>query len=297
MTSYTTSLRLWQGTPGDPAIKNAWGTPLNTNDSLIEAAILGTAAVNIAGLTTYSLTVANGASDQSRPQIQSYTGALAAGCTVTLPNVAKLGLAVNNTTGGFNVILTAGAGTTVTIPPDGYYYQYLCDGSTNIVFVGQAFANVKSAGNVAATGNITAGGTLGVTGAAQFGGAGFFAGAVDLAAHKLTSLAAGTVSTDAVNFGQFGTSVTTNPTSFTLPNGLIINMGTGITDGTGLLAVTFDTPFVSLFLGANCNVSFDGPSSIYSTTGNQTKTTGRFWASAGGVGLASTALNWIAWGR
>ena len=39
MTTYSTSLRLWEGTPGDPAIKNAWGTALNTNDNLIEAFI------------------------------------------------------------------------------------------------------------------------------------------------------------------------------------------------------------------------------------------------------------------
>ena len=106
MTTYTTSLRLWEGTPGDPSIRNAWGTWLNTNQVLLESAITDTIQVPIGGLTTYTLTANNAAADQSRPYIQSYTGALTGNCTVTLPNVPKIGWAQNNTTGSFNVILT-----------------------------------------------------------------------------------------------------------------------------------------------------------------------------------------------
>ena len=131
-TSYTPSLRLWEGQPGDPTIRNAWGTFLNTNDQLVEAAILGNATVNIAGLTTYALTTANGAADQARPIVQIFTGALTANCTVTLPNVLKFGMAINQTTGGFNVILTSGGGTTVTVPPENLPYDYFCDGAGNV---------------------------------------------------------------------------------------------------------------------------------------------------------------------
>jgi len=135
MTVFTPSLRLSKSVPGDPAVKNAWGTILNENMTLVEAAILGTASVSIAGLTTYSLTTANGAPDQSRPFIQSYTGALTGNCTVTIPNEPKIGWAQNSTTGGFNVILTAGAGTTATVPPDGSYYWYKADGATNVALL------------------------------------------------------------------------------------------------------------------------------------------------------------------
>ena len=131
MTGYSTSLRLWEGTPGDPAIKNAWGTALNTNDNLIEAAIIGTATVSVAGQSTYTLSTNNGAADQARPLLQVYTGALTGDCTVTVPNVPKIGYAQNNTTGGHNIILTAGAGTTATIPPGGAWYLWSSDGSTN----------------------------------------------------------------------------------------------------------------------------------------------------------------------
>jgi hypothetical protein len=131
-TTYSPSLRLWEGTPGDPAIRNTWGASLNTNDNLIEAAILGTGSVNIGGLTTYTLTTANGAADQARAYTQSFTGALTANCTVTLPNVLKIGWAQNNTSGGYSVILTSGGGSTLTVPAGGQYYWYQCDGAGNI---------------------------------------------------------------------------------------------------------------------------------------------------------------------
>lgn len=131
-TTYSTSLRLWEGQPGDPAVRNAWGTALNTNMNLIEAAILGSATIDVTDQSAVTLTVANGAADESRPMMQIFTGALLSDCTVTYPNVPKLFQAINNTTGGFNIILTCGVGTTVTVPPDQLPYNCICDGSTDI---------------------------------------------------------------------------------------------------------------------------------------------------------------------
>lgn len=149
MTTYTPSLRLWMGQPGDPAIKNIWGTALNTNDSLLDSSITGTAFVDLTGLIAYSLTVANGAPDQSRPQRQSYTGTPLSNCTVTLPNVPKIGIAQNSTTGGFNVILTTGAGTNATIPADGAWYLFSCDGSGNVTLppLGLPFGKFQAGNN------------------------------------------------------------------------------------------------------------------------------------------------------
>jgi hypothetical protein len=163
MTAYSTSLRLAEPVPGDPAVKNAWGTILNTNDVLIEASITGTAGVSIGGLTTYTLTTANGAADQARPLVQNYTGALTANCTVTLPNVPKLGWAINSTTGGFSVILTSGVGTTVTVPSGGRWYWYQCDGAGNVTFPSIGYG-VMAPTSLAVAGNGTVGGTFGVTG-------------------------------------------------------------------------------------------------------------------------------------
>jgi hypothetical protein len=132
--------------PGDPSVKNAWGDILNENLVLLEAAITDTATVSINGLLSYSLTTANGSADQARPFAQSYTGALTGNCTVNLPNVPKVGWAQNSTTGGFSVVLTAGAGTTATVPPDGKYYWYKADGATNVVLIGAVGASTPPAG-------------------------------------------------------------------------------------------------------------------------------------------------------
>lgn len=134
-TSYSQSLRLWEGSPFDPAIKGAWGGPLSTNFTLLENAITGQGTVNIAGLTTYSLTTANGATDQARYQVYNFTGALTGNCTVTMPNVPKVGWAVNNTTGGYNVVLSAGSGTTATLVPGGAWFYYAADGAGNVTLV------------------------------------------------------------------------------------------------------------------------------------------------------------------
>ena len=47
--TYTTSLRLWEGTPLAVSIKGAWGPPLNENFTLLESAITDSVGVNIAG--------------------------------------------------------------------------------------------------------------------------------------------------------------------------------------------------------------------------------------------------------
>lgn len=120
------------GTPGDPSIKDAWGPPLNTNDVLIDSAINGTSAIDLTGLTAYTLSVANGAPDQAREALLQFINGPVGDCTVTLPNVPRIGFAQNSTTGGFNVILTAGVGTTAALAPDGVWHLYYADGAGNV---------------------------------------------------------------------------------------------------------------------------------------------------------------------
>jgi hypothetical protein len=82
--------------------------------------------------------------------IQSYTGALTGNCTVTLPNVPKIGWAQNSTSGGFNVILTSGVGTTVSIPPDGFWYWFQCDGAGDISLPSVGFGPLKANSGITA---------------------------------------------------------------------------------------------------------------------------------------------------
>lgn len=135
MPSYTTSLRLTQPTVGGDNAQ-AWATALDTDMTLLEDAICGDNEVSIAGLTTYTLTANNGATDQARGFYIRFTGALAAGCTVTIPSVSRVGFMANNTTGGFAVTVTTGSGRTMVIQPAlantaPFMSGYVCDG-TNV---------------------------------------------------------------------------------------------------------------------------------------------------------------------
>ena len=124
--TYTTSLRLQQPTVG--ADSNTWGTILNTDWTLVDNAIAGLASVSLTGLTTYTLTANNGASDQARNAVYDFTGSLSAGCLVTLPAVSKLVWAIDATTGGQTVTLTPGIVPGVPPPPNPVIY-YTTDGS------------------------------------------------------------------------------------------------------------------------------------------------------------------------
>lgn len=134
MTNFTSIYGYWEGVQLDPAIANSWGTPNSLNFALIESSIAGVTQVNIAGQTAFTITKSNGASDQWKPAVIQFTGALIAPCTVTVPNVNRgTGQFQNLTTGGFNVIITTGAGTTVTLPPSTTaIYNYFIDASGNV---------------------------------------------------------------------------------------------------------------------------------------------------------------------
>src|SRR5581483_5520712 len=148
MGTFTPSLRLSQPTPGDPVVKNQWGTILNTNDSLIEAGVTGIASINMAGITTYTLTTANGAADQARNAVYEFTGQPGALSTVTLPTVPKVGWAWNNQT-SHDLVLTTGSGATLRVtlpnlngvPPGGQMMPFVCDG-TNVVSPGLTCSNL-----------------------------------------------------------------------------------------------------------------------------------------------------------
>jgi hypothetical protein len=123
---------------------------------LIAQGASGFIAVAIGGLTTYSLTTANNAPDQARYAWQIYTGALAANCTVTIPNASRFGLATNATTGGHSILLASGAGTKATLPPDGAVYRYFCDGVGNVAIFPEGFTQASIAGSLTVGTGITA---------------------------------------------------------------------------------------------------------------------------------------------
>lgn len=160
MTSYTPSNLLPVLVPFDPAIKGNWGTPNSECEVLIDQSLDGLASISVAGLTTLTLSAVPGGPDQPRNRMQSYTGALTATCTVTVPNRQKWGYAQNATTGSQSIVLTTGLGNTLTLPPDSFWYLYWTDGAGNVrgLTTGSAGSNV--AGNLTVTGSLNVAGPI-----------------------------------------------------------------------------------------------------------------------------------------
>jgi len=123
----TSTLRLTQPTVGGDS--GAWGALLNSDMAYIDAGVNGILSITCSS-STLALEAVGDAGDQARYKWYKFIGSPGANCTVTLPANAKVGIASNATTGGFNIILTTGGGTTLTIQ-NGQTVAFYCDG-TNV---------------------------------------------------------------------------------------------------------------------------------------------------------------------
>lgn len=242
MTSFSPLFGFWEGVQLDPAIANAWGTPNSLNYTLVENAIAGVAQVNIAGQTTFTITKNIGAVDNWKAATIQFTGALVTPCTVTIPNVPRgVGLVQNSTTGGFNIVLTTGAGTTVTIPPDGARYSYSIDASGNVTLPTSGFGSIATAGSMKVGTTFTAAGASTFNAAATFNSPALFQQAATFAGLLAISNAnmtlnggtltitgqAATTVTDAGAFGPTGASTgNTGPVNYSIStSGAMISAG------------------------------------------------------------------------
>jgi hypothetical protein len=107
--TYSTRFRLNYQAPGDNL--NAWGGVLNTGVfQLLEDAIAK--RVTITASNTYTLTTANGATDEGRAAFLDVT--TGTGVTITAPSVEKIYLVRNGSTG--NVVITNGGLTATFVP-------------------------------------------------------------------------------------------------------------------------------------------------------------------------------------
>ena len=112
VSTYTTRGRLEKQGTGDNA--DTWGSVLNTNDfDLIDEWIGGYINRTMPD-SNDSLTALNGASDESRQAAIRLTGTLTANRTLTVPSVENHWTMCNDTSGGFDIVISAG-GTTVTL--------------------------------------------------------------------------------------------------------------------------------------------------------------------------------------
>ncbi len=99
---------------------STWGGIVNSGSlSLIDTSLDGWIGLALAGASS-SIAISDGAVSDGRNRVLVCTGALAANHTITIsPNDAKkVYFIVNNTTGGFAVIIAqgGGSGTTATVP-------------------------------------------------------------------------------------------------------------------------------------------------------------------------------------
>lgn len=157
MTTFTSTIRLTEPVVGGDT--GLWGGEINSDLVYIDEAINQTVTVNIAD-TNISLVADGSSSDQARYKRYSFTGALTADRTVTLPANMKVGYATNATSGGKNVILSAG-GTTLSLPPESAWTLFQVDGSNNVTTPSLRTGGLVSTGNVS-VGSITGTGNISV---------------------------------------------------------------------------------------------------------------------------------------
>jgi hypothetical protein len=106
---------------------NTWGdTRLNEALKRLEEGIAGLATIPIVGTST-TLTSVNYSTDEARNACLVFTGTLTANSTVTVPNVEKLYLAVNLTSGSFSLTLKTAAGGGYALRSGPQWVR--CDGS------------------------------------------------------------------------------------------------------------------------------------------------------------------------
>jgi len=131
-----------------------WGDTTNTNlGTLIDEAIAGVAAITMSD-ANYTLTVADGATDQSRKAVLVMAGTLTAARNVICPSSQKVYVVKNSTTGGFAITIKTSAGTGVSVA-NGTTALVYCDG-TNV----ELAANVNDTTDPTFTGNISLDGAV-----------------------------------------------------------------------------------------------------------------------------------------
>ena len=154
--SYTSSLRLTLPVTG--SLTGAWGDTVNNGiTTLLDNAVAGSVTVTMTADTNHTLTVSNGATDQSRYMFINLSGGPHTITTdVICPAVSKMYVVTNNTSGSQSIEFKTSAGTGVIVPNGGRAVLY-CDGTdvTAVATYGTNSSVVSSfEGSLALTGKL-----------------------------------------------------------------------------------------------------------------------------------------------
>jgi hypothetical protein len=130
--TFTPRLRLTKPGLND----TGWGSTVNDGTfELIDTSIAGTATITMT-TADYTLSTANGVTDEARAMMLNLTGTPGAARNVICPAISKVYIVTNNTAGGFAQTLKTSSGTGISVP-NGYTFVLRCDG-TNVVTTGVA---------------------------------------------------------------------------------------------------------------------------------------------------------------
>lgn len=138
--TFSTLLTLEKLTQGEQ--DNTWGDKTTATLSKIEQAIAGRLGITLAS-SNYTLTAVNGGdgsgSTNPAPMILDLSGTLTANVNVIIPNVSKLYVVKNGTSGAYTAGVKTTSGSALSIP-QGETYLVWCNGS-NVVATISALAS------------------------------------------------------------------------------------------------------------------------------------------------------------
>lgn len=241
--TYSTSLKLELIGNGDQS--GVWGTTTNNNlGTLLEQAITGVESIVMTD-TNYTLSNFNGVSDEARNAVLVVTGTNTDTRSVIAPLVEKLYTVVNNTTGGYPILIRGSSGANVSVP-NGATIPVYCNGT-----------NFFSAEVNASTGNVTINGNEVITGTLQ--------------TNQSTNIGKAITGT----YSQSGTAVTVTSAAHGLAVGNSIytdpTTGTGVPGTYTVATVTGPNTFTytagtSLTTSGNITIRAIGNLAVYGTT-------------------------------
>jgi len=159
--TYTSNNKIQKIATGEQS--GTWGNTTNTNFDLFDTAIDGFVSITLSG-TTHTLNIPDGSAGDGRNKVLVFTGTLAATNTVSVtPNTVKKHYYVqNNTTGGQNIVISQGSGSSVTIKP-GYSSIVYLDGAGSGAAAKEVLTSLKLTALLEATGAVLNGSSSGST--------------------------------------------------------------------------------------------------------------------------------------
>lgn len=174
--SYSPLLRLELMATGEKS--GLWGNVTNTNlSTILEQAIAGTVEISITGASSpITLTVANGASDQSRTAILRITGTNASPISIVAPATSKLYFVKNASDQPITIKTSTSTGVAVAVGDSRFIFydtvttdfalgpsSTVTGTVTSVAFSGGTTGLTVSGSPITSSGTITIGGTLEVT--------------------------------------------------------------------------------------------------------------------------------------